>query len=61
MTSTEHFDAVGFMREARDRLSREMQGMTPSEQIDLVRAKACDTASGQNAESFVARDRKPDA
>ena len=34
------FDAVGFMREARDRMSKEMSGMTPQEQIDYIRSKS---------------------
>jgi len=34
------FDAVGFMRAARDRMSREMSGMTSQEQIDYIRRKS---------------------
>ena len=34
------FAAVGFMREARDRMSKEMSGMTPQEQIDCIRRKS---------------------
>ena len=40
MTKSRPFDAVGFMRAARDRMSKEMSGMTPQEQIDYIRRKS---------------------
>ena len=34
------FDAVGFMRTMRDRMSKEMSGMTPQQQINYIRRKS---------------------
>ena len=34
---TKSFDAVKMMRMIRDRMSEEMKGMTPSQQIDYIR------------------------
>jgi hypothetical protein len=37
MKKRERFDAVGFMREVRDRMNREMRGMTQQQQIAYIR------------------------
>ena len=34
------FDAVNYMRQERDRISREIKGMTPEQQIEYFRKKA---------------------
>jgi len=36
----ESFDAVGFMRSVRDRMSKETSGMTPQEQTNYIRRKS---------------------
>jgi len=61
MNRAKSFDAVGFMRDARDRLSKEMRDMTPQEQIAYIRAKSCAAASERTpeAEAFLVRDRPP--
>ncbi len=41
------FDAVKLMRELRDKLSQEMEGMTPQERVLYVRNKATSTALGR--------------
>ena len=40
MKKTKSFDAVRVMRAIRDRMSREMRGMTPAEQIEYIRRAA---------------------
>jgi hypothetical protein len=40
MKKAKSFDAVKFMREARDRMSRDMPGMSVQEQIAYVRKHA---------------------
>ena len=40
MKKRERFDAVGFMRAARDRMSKEISGMTPQQQISYIRRKS---------------------
>jgi hypothetical protein len=40
MKKTKSFDAVRVMRAIRDRMSREMRGMTPAEQIEYIRKAA---------------------
>jgi len=40
MKNKERFDAVAFMRAVRDRMSKEMSGMTPQERISYIRKKA---------------------
>ena len=40
MKKQKTFDAVGFMREVRDRMSEEMRGMSPRERIDYIRRKS---------------------
>ena len=58
------FDSVAMMRELRDRLSREMAGMTPVERIRLVHEKAATTPLGAllqqlaGEKAHVARPRK---
>jgi hypothetical protein len=37
MKKTKSFDAVGFMRSRRDRMGREMKGLTPRQQIEYIR------------------------
>lgn len=34
------FDSVKIMREIRDKMSQEMKGMTPKQQIDFVEKKS---------------------
>ena len=40
---TKTFDAVNLMRDLRDRLSREMERMTPDERIRYISEKAAST------------------
>jgi len=40
MKKSKRFDAVRLMREIRDRMSQEMRGMTPREQIEYIRKKS---------------------
>jgi len=44
---TKTFDAVRLMRELRDRLSEDMQEMTPAERLTYIREKASTTALGR--------------
>jgi hypothetical protein len=44
MKKREHFDAVGFMRAVRDRMSKEISGMTPQQQIRYIRRKSASIA-----------------
>jgi hypothetical protein len=37
MKKREHFDAVGFMRAVRDRMSKEISGMTAQQQTTYIR------------------------
>jgi hypothetical protein len=37
MKKRKHFDAVGFTRAVRDRMSKEISGMTPQQQIAYIR------------------------
>ena len=52
MKKREYFDAVESMRAARDRMSKEMSGMTPQQQINYIRRKSADkrvpSASGRS-------------
>ena len=41
------FDAVKLMRELRDKLSQEMEWMTPEERVRYIRDKAASTALGR--------------
>lgn len=41
------FDAVKLMRELRDKLSQEMEGMTLEERLRYIRVKAASTALGR--------------
>jgi hypothetical protein len=43
---TKTFDAVKMMRELRDRLGREMEGMTREERLRYVRDKAASARRG---------------
>ena len=45
--TTKTFDAVKLMRELRDKLSREMEGMTPEERMRYIRDKAASTSLGR--------------
>jgi len=40
MKKREYFDAVESMRAARDRMSKEISGMTPQQQINYIRRKS---------------------
>ena len=40
MKSENDFDAVKMMREIRDKMSKEMQGMTSKERIEYINKKA---------------------
>jgi len=44
MKKRERFDAVGFMRAARDLMSKEISGMTPQQQISYIRRKSASIA-----------------
>mgnify|MGYP001572662831 CR=1 FL=1 len=44
---TKTFDAVKLMRELRDQLSQEMDGMTPAQRVRCIRDKAGSTALGK--------------
>lgn len=44
MKKHEPFDAVGFMRAARDRMSKKLRGMTPQQQISYIRKKSAGIA-----------------
>jgi hypothetical protein len=44
--TTKTFDAVRLMRELRDRLSQEMERMTPEERMRYIREKAASTGLG---------------
>ncbi|MBI4862955.1 MAG: hypothetical protein HY815_22235 [Candidatus Riflebacteria bacterium] len=41
------FDAVELMRELRDKLSQDMEGMTPQERLRFIRDKAAGQALGR--------------
>ena len=41
------FDAVKLMRGLRDKLSQEMEGMTPEERVGYIQDKAASTALGR--------------
>lgn len=45
---TKTFDAVKLMRELRDRLSQDMEHMTPEERVEYIRGKAASTALGRS-------------
>lgn len=45
--TTKAFDAVRLMRELRDKLSQEMEGMTPKERVRYIRDKAATTTLGR--------------
>ncbi len=45
--TTKTFDAVKLMRELRDKLSQEMERMTPEERLRYVRARAASTSLGK--------------
>jgi len=44
MKKRKPFDAVGFMRAVRDRMSKEMRGMTSQQQISYIRGKSASIA-----------------
>ena len=46
--TTKTFDAVKLMRELRDKLSQEMERMTPAERVRYIRDKAASTALGKS-------------
>lgn len=45
--TTKTFDAVKLMRELRDKLSQEMESMTPEQRVRYIRGKATSTALGR--------------
>ena len=45
--TTKTFDAVKLMRELRDKLSQEMERMTPEERVRHIRDRAASTALGR--------------
>lgn len=51
--TTKTFDSVKLMRELRDKLSQEMEGMTTEERVRYIRDKAASTALGRT----IARDK----
>ena len=55
-TSKKAFDAVRIMREIRDRMSQEMKGMAPAEQIEYIQKR-----SGIRRDSEGSRERASDA
>jgi hypothetical protein len=46
--TTKTFDAVKLMRELRDRLSQDMEHMTPEERMQYIRGRAALTALGRS-------------
>ena len=47
--TTKTFDAVKLMRELRDRLSRQMEQMTPGERVRYIRDRAASTDPGKRS------------
>lgn len=45
MRKRKTFDSVGFMRSVRDRMSKEMSGMTPQEEMEYIRMKSARLAA----------------
>jgi hypothetical protein len=45
--TTKTFDAVKLMRELRNKLSQEMESMTPEQRVRYIRGKAASTALGR--------------
>lgn len=45
--TTKRFDAVKLMRELRDRLSQEMEHMTPEDRVRYIRDRAASTGLGR--------------
>lgn len=45
--TTKSFDAVKLMRELRDKLSQDMEHMTPEERLKYVHDKAASTSLGR--------------
>lgn len=45
---TKTFDSVKLMRELRDKLSQEMEQMTPEERVRYIRRRAASTALGRS-------------
>lgn len=59
---TKTFDAVRLMRELRDRLSQEMESMTPEERTRYIRDKAASTGlEAQKAEHDAGAAQQADA
>jgi len=59
--TTKTFDAVKLMRELRDRLSQEMERMTPEERVRYVRDKAASTGLAEGLVENEGGDAPPDA
>ena len=57
MRKTKVFDAVKSMRRIRDRLSREIEGMTPAQEIEFFRRKAAERETGAERETRPAGQR----
>jgi hypothetical protein len=45
--TTKTFDSVKLMRELRDKLSQEMEHMTPEERVRYIRGRAASTSLGR--------------
>ena len=62
--TTKTFDSVKLMRELRDKLSQEMEQMTPDERIRYVRDKAASTRlakkTGEDERDAIQQDRATD-
>ena len=56
MKRTKSFDAVGFMRMRRDRMSQDMKDMTPKQQIEYIR-KLSGLPGGKRRASATSRSR----
>ncbi len=50
--TTKAFDAVRLMRQLRDKLSQEMEGMTPEERLRYIRDKAASTTLGKTLAQY---------
>ncbi|MBI2190588.1 MAG: hypothetical protein HYU36_01220 [Planctomycetes bacterium] len=53
--TTKTFDAVKLMRQLRDKLSQEMEEMTPEERLHYIRDKAASTALGKTLAQYACK------
>jgi len=53
MKKDKAFDAVKIMRDIRDRMSEEMKGMTPRQQIEYIERKSGIKENGKKLDSML--------